>query len=310
MGKDLGMAETADQNTSPTDRHRAELGSLDGEPVTIKFDAAPKPPQRVRIRDVAKEAGVSVATVSMVLNENPRISRATHISVQRVIDNMGYRPNRLAQGLSSRYTRALAVMLPPLRHAFADAYFGELVSGIADRAGKLGHKLLIEQAKPQFIKEAKHIELYERRFVDGVLCLGFNEKHTFLTDLRQYPMILVDNRFSDGSLDYIHSDYRMGAKQAMNCLLQLGHRNIGMIYAAPESPTARDVMDVLRMKVVRRRRSCWSRGTRILPPCCAAMTKWHWGPHVILWSTDIKCRRIFPLLALMICSTWHTPIPV
>ena len=238
------MAETADQNSSPTDRHRVELGSLDGEPVTIKFDAAPKPPQRVRIRDVAKEAGVSVATVSMVLNENPRISRATHISVQRVIDNMGYRPNRLAQGLSSRYTRALAVMLPPLRHAFADAYFGELVSGIADRAGKLGHKLLIEQAKPQFIKEAKHIELYERRFVDGVLCLGFNEKHTFLTDLRQYPMILVDNRFSDGSLDYIHSDYRMGAKQAMNCLLQLGHRNIGMIYAAPESPTARDVMDV------------------------------------------------------------------
>jgi LacI family transcriptional regulator len=217
------------------------------EPIEVKFDAAPgeqKPTDRISIRDVAKEAGVSVATVSMVLNENPRISRATHIRVQRVIDNMGYRPNRLAQSLSSRFTQVLAVMLPPLRHAFADAYFGEILSGISDRAGKLGHKLLIEQAKPQYIKEGKHIELYERRFVDGVLCVGFNEKHTFLTDLRQYPMILVDNRFGDGMLDYVHCDYRLGAKQAMNCLLQLGHRNIGMIYAAPESPTARDVLEV------------------------------------------------------------------
>ena len=217
------------------------------EPIEVKFDAAPgeqKPTDRISIRDVAKEAGVSVATVSMVLNENPRISRATHIRVQRVIDNMGYRPNRLAQSLSSRFTQVLAVMLPPLRHAFADAYFGEILSGISDRAGKLGHKLLIEQAKPQYIKEGKHIELYERRFVDGVLCVGFNEKHAFLTDLRQYPMILVDNRFGDGMLDYVHCDYRLGAKQAMNCLLQLGHRNIGMIYAAPESPTARDVLEV------------------------------------------------------------------
>ena len=222
------------------------------EPIEVKFDAAPgeqKPTDRISIRDVAKEAGVSVATVSMVLNENPRISRATHIRVQRVIDNMGYRPNRLAQSLSSRFTQVLAVMLPPLRHAFADAYFGEILSGISDRAGKLGHKLLIEQAKPQYIKEGKHIELYERRFVDGVLCVGFNEKHTFLTDLRQYPMILVDNRFGDGMLDYVHCDYRLGAKQAMNCLLQLGHRNIGMIYAAPESPTSRDVMDVYKTRL-------------------------------------------------------------
>ncbi len=217
------------------------------EPIQVNFNALPveeNAPDRISIRDVAKQAGVSIATVSMVLNQNPRISRGTHVRVQRVIDSMGYRPNRLAQSLSSRYTQVLAVILPPLRHAFADAYFGEILSGISDRAGKLGHKLLIEQAKPQYIKEGKHIELYERRFVDGVLCLGFNEKHTFLSDLRQYPMILVDNRFGDGLLDFVHCDYRMGAKQAMNCLLQLGHRNIGMIYAAPESPTARDVLEV------------------------------------------------------------------
>src|SRR3954468_22231790 len=88
--------------------------------------AAPPPGAagKVSMREVARLAKVSVATVSMVLNDNPRISRATHIRVQRLIDRLGYRPNRLAQSLSGRYTQVVAVLLPALRHAFADAYFG------------------------------------------------------------------------------------------------------------------------------------------------------------------------------------------
>src|SRR6185295_15508890 len=96
--------------------------------------ALARPHKPVSLRDVAKMAKVSVATVSMVLNDNPRISRATHMRVQRLMDRMGYQPNRLAQSLSGRYTQVLAVLLPALRHAFADAYFGELISGICDRA--------------------------------------------------------------------------------------------------------------------------------------------------------------------------------
>src|SRR5215471_11021220 len=130
----------------------------------------------VSLRDVARLAEVSVATVSMVLNENPRISRATQLRVQQVIDKTGYRPNRLAQSLSSRYTRVLAVLLPALRHGFGDAYFGELISGVCDRAGKMGYKVMLEQAKPDFIKDRRHIEMYERRFVDGILAMGMNDR--------------------------------------------------------------------------------------------------------------------------------------
>ena len=97
----------------------------------------------ISLRDVAKLAEVSVATVSMVLNDNPRISRATQLRVQQVIDKTGYRPNRLAQSLSSRYTCVIAVLLPALRHGFGDAYFGEMISGICDKAGKLGGKTLV-----------------------------------------------------------------------------------------------------------------------------------------------------------------------
>src|SRR5215207_3864769 len=172
------------------------------------------PAGKVSMREVARLAKVSVATVSMVLNDNPRISRATHMRVQRLIDRLGYRPNRLAQSLSGRYTQVLAVLLPALRHAFADAYFGELISGICDRAGKLGYKVMLEQAKPDFIKDREHVEIFERRYVDGLLCLGFNDRHHFLKDFEgdRYPFIMVDNHSGQFALDHVMCDYRGGAE--------------------------------------------------------------------------------------------------
>lgn len=205
----------------------------------------------VSLRDVAKLANVSVATVSMVLNENPRISRATQMRVQRLIDQLGYRPNRLAQSLSSRYTNMVAVLVPALRHAFADAYFGEILSGITDRAGKLGQKVLLESAKPEFIKERRHIELFERRYIDGLLLLGFNDRHGFLADLaeRSYPMVSVNNSFRSWKTGHVVCDYRSGALQIMNYLLQLGHKNIALIHAEPETQTQRDIIDVYESKM-------------------------------------------------------------
>ncbi len=204
----------------------------------------------IGLREVARLANVSVATVSMVLNSNPRVSRATQIRVQKVIDRVGYRPNRLAQSLASQHTRVLAIMLPALRHGFGDAYFGELISGICDRAGKLGFKVMLEQAKPDFIKSNGHIELFERRYVDGVLALGCNDRHPFLAQFqdRRYPLVIVDNYFDRWNLDHVVCDYRGGSEQVMNYLLQLGHRAIGLINAAPEVKTALDRQDVYQEK--------------------------------------------------------------
>src|SRR2546421_11079534 len=191
---------TDEAPTTITARPSNRLGRRGGKPISR--------------RDVAREAKVSVATVSMVLNDNPRISRATQIRVQRLIERMGHQPNRLAQSLSSRYTCVLAVLLPALRHAFADAYFGELISGICDRAGKLGYKVMLEQAKPDFVKERKHIEIFERRYIDGVLCLGTNDRHHYLEDFTEgnYPAVIVDNYFDQWKLDYAACDYRSCAE--------------------------------------------------------------------------------------------------
>jgi len=213
--------------------------------------AAGRAGKPVNLRDVARLAGVSVATVSMVINDNPRISRATHMRVQRLIERLGYRPNRLAQSLSSKYTQVLAILLPALRHAFADPHLGELISGICDRAGKMGYKVILEQAKPEFVKSRQHIEIYERRYIDGILALGCHDRHHWLKDFAdgRYPLVVVDNLMTQWNLDYVVCDYTSGANQVMNYLLQLGHRKIGLIYAAPEIQTSRDVRDIYKSRL-------------------------------------------------------------
>lgn len=198
----------------------------------------------VGVREIAKLANVSVATVSLVINDHPRISAATQERVRKVMAQVGYRPNRLAQNLSRRDTRMLAVILPPLVHAFADRYFGELVSGIFDRARALNHKVMLEQATPEFIAGREHLDLFERRFVDGVLCLGNSDRHPFLTDFAvdKRPMVVVNNYFPQWpQLDCVTCDYTGGAEHAMNYLLQLGHRRIGHIAGSSQVQTARDV---------------------------------------------------------------------
>src|SRR5271170_3924647 len=201
--------------------------------------------KQVSVREVARLAQVSATTVSLVINDNPRISQNTQRRVRKAMEQLGYRPNRLAQNLSRKYTQMLAVMLPSLSHAFADRYFGEFISGICDRALALDYKVMLEQVTPESIKSRLHIELFDRRFVDGVLCLGNSDMHSFLTDFAagQYPMIAVNNYFPQWNLDHVVCDYAGGAEQAMNYLFQLGHRRIGMIAGSTQVKTARDVVD-------------------------------------------------------------------
>ncbi len=260
----------------PSDEISQQKGPKTNPKASLNGNPTDRPARSVNLRDVAQAASVSVATVSMVLNNNPRISRATHARVQRVMEKLGYQPNRLAQSLSSKYTNVLAVLLPDVRHAFADAYFGELLSGICDRAHKLGYKVMIEQAKPAFIEARKHLELYDRRFVDGVLCLGTNDANTFLADFEHvgYPALVVDNNPNThtihshapgtsnphahlrshphpnpNALDHVMCDYASGATQVLNYLIQLGHRRIGLITAGETIATANRVRAIYTQKL-------------------------------------------------------------
>ena len=206
-------------------------------------------PKAVRLHDVAKAAEVSVATVSMVVNNNPRISPATRKRVQRFIEQLGYLPNRSTQILSGARQPSLAVLLPAQRHTFADVYFGELISGIADAAARRGQAILFERATPEFVRAKKHLAMLDTKAADGMLVLGFNDHTQFLEDFdgRRANVVAVDRRPARaGTIDTVGCDYRSGAQQAMNYLLQLGHRRIGLVTATGGGRCTRDVVDVYR----------------------------------------------------------------
>jgi LacI family transcriptional regulator len=202
----------------------------------------------VRLSDVAQASGVSIATVSMVVNDNPRISRGTKQRVTRFIESLGYRPNRAAQVLSGKRAATLAVLLPPLRHTFADVYFGELISGITDAASRSGRTVFFERATAEFVRDKQHVAMLEQHAVDGMLCLGFNDYHRFMDDFdpTTHAMVAVDSRLSRDGIDSVSCDYRSGAQQAMNYLLQLGHRKIGLIGASGGGRCTRDIVDAYR----------------------------------------------------------------
>jgi len=210
--------------------------------------AKPRGGKRVGIREIASKAEVSVATVSMVLNQNPKITAATRRKVEKVVKQLGYRPNRIAQSLSGKYTNILAVLLPTLRHTMADPYFGELISGICDKAARLGQKVMLEHAKPDFVRDKKYLDLFDRRFIDGILCLGFSDKDEFLRDYQDdgYPAMMVNNTLTGLELDHVVCDYRSGAEQIMTYLLQLGHRRVGMVHGSADVRSMRQMMETYR----------------------------------------------------------------
>jgi DNA-binding LacI/PurR family transcriptional regulator len=216
--------------------------------IHVKPRRAKRRTKPVRLSDVATAAGVSTATVSMVVNGNPRISSGTQKRVRRAIERLGYRPNRAAQRLTGRGSPALMVLLPAHRQTFADSYFGEIISGIAERAAAMGQIVQFEHATPELLRAGHHVSMLQQQAADGMLLLGFNDFHVFLNDFDEVAsrVIVVDSHITRADLDSVTCDYSAGATQAMNYLLQLGHRRIGLITSSVGGRSADEIAETYR----------------------------------------------------------------
>jgi DNA-binding LacI/PurR family transcriptional regulator len=198
----------------------------------------------ISIKDVARESQASLTTVSLVLNNRDgRISPATRERVLQTVDRLGYRPSRLAQGLQAQRSGCLAILVRQLRHAFADVYFGELISAIHDYASGAGYKILLEVAHPDFLERRQHLELFDRHFVDGLLALGVTTNDDYLADFEDgnRAVVIVNNYLSGKRLNHVKCDYRQAGRIGAEYLLKLQHRDIGLIHGAVEVQTSADL---------------------------------------------------------------------
>ncbi|HNR94520.1 MAG TPA: LacI family DNA-binding transcriptional regulator [Kiritimatiellia bacterium] len=187
--------------------------------------------KRPTISDIAAECGVSLSTVSLVLNNNPRISEATREKVWKAVEKFSYYPNVQARGLAMCASQVLSVVVPNLRHVFSDIYFGEIISGIYDAATQANCKVILDIANEKFVERHEHMSLLKSRRVDGMLFIASSVEHEYLFDFEKtsYPFMLVNHYFPGHSLNYIVFDYNQSGRISAEHLLGLGHRSIGII---------------------------------------------------------------------------------
>ena len=187
----------------------------------------PKP--RYTIRDVAYMAGVSRSTVSLALNDSPKINAKTKAHVLALIDELGYRPNQTARNLVRKQSGTICIILPKIDHVFSDYYFSESLSGIGEALTEQGLLLMVQLATPEFRDSGRALKLYRQGNMDGVLCVGNLTTDSYLAELANIgcPMVLVNSEL--GSIPNVVAANRQAAADAVKHLYARGHRRIAHI---------------------------------------------------------------------------------
>lgn len=178
------------------------------------------------IREVARRAGVSLGTVSRVINRNPTVAPALRERVEVVIKELGYRPNTLARGLRSQRTHTLGLIIPDVTNPF----FSELVREIEQAAGRNGYSIILGNSGESRSSEQLYLDMLADRQVDGLIIIpGVGTRS--ISPPRNIPIVIVDRPLPH--FPVLASDHRKGAKQAVEYLIKLGHRRIACIAGPP-----------------------------------------------------------------------------
>lgn len=189
------------------------------------------PKKRINSFDVAKKAGVSRTTVSLVLNNVPgvSISEATRQRVLKSAKTLNYYPDATGRKLVSGKSNTLGLVLRQSdAQVFADALLPQVLLGIEQAVVTQGFQVLLKPLEPQ--DSAGYIRLIRENHVDGIILSGPRQDDPELVRLFKegFPIVLM-GQMTDGSLPFVDIDAVDGAARAVNHLIQLGHRHIAMI---------------------------------------------------------------------------------
>lgn len=178
---------------------------------------------RVTVSEVARRAGVSQPTVSLVLSRNPkaRVAPETRARVLKAAEELGYRPNRLAQGLVRRRSYAIGVVVP----SFANPVNASIVSGVERVAAQAGYAVLLSETGE--IDAAHHLTALADRQIDGVVIAGISEASLPAADLDRLNVVFVNQRSERFST--IADDSEAAGALAAQHMLALGHRRVAFI---------------------------------------------------------------------------------
>ncbi|NQX66840.1 LacI family DNA-binding transcriptional regulator [Paenibacillus alba] len=190
------------------------------------------------IRDVAKLAGVSVATISRYLNKNGYVNEDTKLKVQQAIKTLQYEPNAIARGLAGRKTGTIALIFPDITNPF----FAELARAVEDVARMYGYTVILCNSDNQADKEQTYIKVLKQRYVDGILFASYNLRSDDVEALKseKIPLVILDRAPRDASCSVVSSKHLEGAQMAVQHLMDVGCKKIAHIYGPQETVTGRE----------------------------------------------------------------------
>ena len=187
--------------------------------------------KKVSISDIARKAGVSVSTVSFVMNDKAvkmRISREVIEKVENVAREMGYRPNQLARGLRTGKTRTIGLIVENISNAF----FASMAKTIEDEAKKYDYKVVYCSTDNDEAKAKELINMLSQRQVDGYIITPTLHLADEIRKLQaeSKPVVLIDRYFPEHEeIPSVLVDNYAGVADGMECLIKKGYRNIGLV---------------------------------------------------------------------------------
>jgi LacI family transcriptional regulator len=190
------------------------------------------------MKQVAERAGVSISTVSHVINNTRTVSQDVRRRVQEVIDEMRYIPSAVARSLKNDQTHTIGVLVPNS----SNPYFAELIRWIEEAAFQRGYNIILCNAHGDAHKQAAYLRLLMEKRIDGLVLVasGADDERDLLRRHESVPIVQLERALPGLDADLVLAGQEEGAWQATRHLIELGHRAIACVSGPADLPRARE----------------------------------------------------------------------
>lgn len=203
--------------------------------------------KKLTMKDIAKEAGVSKATVSRVINHTKPVSAEIRQKVEKVINEYNYKPSSVARSLARSETHVIGLIIPDISNAF----YSELVEGISHTAHSKGYNVFLCNTFRDHDLEIEFLNLLEEKQVDAIILTTFHttkEQKDFIKKFHK-PVVTVNRLFTGKDLPRVPNidiDNFEAAKDAVEYLVETGHKRIGVVRAEQQDQTCIDRLEAYK----------------------------------------------------------------
>ena len=196
----------------------------------------------VKNKDVAEKAGVSVATVSRVMNQSGYVKEETKDLVLKAFDELASKDKIFLNSISNKKTNIIGVVIPDISNPF----FGEVIKGISSVADKENASLLVCNTEEEIEKELKYLELFKTNNIMGLIItpktdqVGYNSKYLYQLEDLGVPIVLLDRGINISHFNSVFVNNISGSFDAVSAFINEGHKDIAIISGPMSSKPGRE----------------------------------------------------------------------